>query len=213
MSQRSPNLNNWQAAHFGNPAQPYSAEALSWLTGYVLNKRIWCQMLHRDQYGRIVSPSFKTTYKSSNKLPQVAVPMLPTLIPFRHRNVSLEMIRAGWATIYEQSNAKYGKEGKGRYLAMEAAAKYSHISATQTDTEHSLERPRKGCGKMGLISKLQLSIKGDMLLRMRRKYDGTGGSFYIYTLVLNLQQNLVKPDSSYQNILVKYNTIGVHQLI
>lgn len=54
--------------------------------------------------------------------------MLPTAIPFRKRNISLEMIRAGWATVYEQSNAVYGKEGKDRYLSMEAAAKYvSHV--------------------------------------------------------------------------------------
>ncbi|KIM24501.1 hypothetical protein M408DRAFT_232281 [Serendipita vermifera MAFF 305830] len=95
-----------EAAHFGKEAQPYAAEALAWLRGYVLEKRIWCQMVHKDQYGRIV-----------------AVPMLPTIIPFRYRNVSLEMIRAGWATVYEQSNAVYGKEGKARYLAIEATAK------------------------------------------------------------------------------------------
>jgi hypothetical protein len=34
------------------------------------------------------------------------------------------MIRAGWATVYEQANAEYGKEGKEHYLTVEATAKY-----------------------------------------------------------------------------------------
>jgi endonuclease YncB( thermonuclease family) len=34
------------------------------------------------------------------------------------------MIRAGWATVYVQTNAEYGKDGKERYLLAEAAAKY-----------------------------------------------------------------------------------------
>ena len=33
------------------------------------------------------------------------------------------MIRAGWAMVYDQMNAEYGKEGKEQYLAAQAAAK------------------------------------------------------------------------------------------
>jgi hypothetical protein len=49
---------------------------------------------------------------------------MKTIIPFRYRCVSLDMLEAGWAVVYEQSNAAYGKYGKERFLAVEAAAKY-----------------------------------------------------------------------------------------
>jgi hypothetical protein len=49
--------------------------------------------------------------------------MLPTWIPFRYRNVSIEMLKAGWATIYEQAHAQYGPLGKGFYLDVEKQAK------------------------------------------------------------------------------------------
>ncbi|KIJ32243.1 hypothetical protein M422DRAFT_265893 [Sphaerobolus stellatus SS14] len=44
-----------EAAHFGKAAQPYSAEALSWLKKEVEGKRVWVQLIRRDQYGRIIS--------------------------------------------------------------------------------------------------------------------------------------------------------------
>ena len=55
-----PSLIVEQASHFGREAQEFSAEALQWLRGAVLGKQVWCQLLHRDQYGRIVRlfPSF-----------------------------------------------------------------------------------------------------------------------------------------------------------
>lgn len=49
-----PSLIVEQASHFGREAQEYSAEALQWLRDTVQGKRMWCQLLHRDQYGRIV---------------------------------------------------------------------------------------------------------------------------------------------------------------
>lgn len=49
--------------------------------------------------------------------------MLPTRIPFRYRNLSIEMLKAGWATVYEQTNAEYGPLGKEFYLDVEKRAK------------------------------------------------------------------------------------------
>lgn len=43
-----------EAAHFGMPAQPFSAEAKQFLTKLVLNKRVQVQLLSRDQYTRVV---------------------------------------------------------------------------------------------------------------------------------------------------------------
>ncbi|KAG8856860.1 putative endonuclease lcl3 [Serendipita sp. 411] len=94
-----------EAAHFGKPAQEYSQEALDWLKQRVEGKRVWCQLIHRDQYGRIVS-----------------IPMIKSFIPFRYRCVSLDMLRAGWADVYEQSNADYGKWGKDHFLSVLAEA-------------------------------------------------------------------------------------------
>lgn len=44
-----------QCAHFGKPAQPYSAEALAYLTQLVLHRDVKVEMLSKDQYSRIVS--------------------------------------------------------------------------------------------------------------------------------------------------------------
>jgi len=95
-----------EASHWGREAQEYSEDALQWLIDTVRGKRIWCQLLHRDQYSRIV-----------------ALPMLPTGIPFRYRNISIEMLKAGWATVYEQKYAEYGPLGKKFYVDVEKKAK------------------------------------------------------------------------------------------
>ena len=49
--------------------------------------------------------------------------MLPTWRPFQYRNVSIEMLEAGWATVYEQAYAQYGPLGKEYYLDVEKQAK------------------------------------------------------------------------------------------
>lgn len=44
-----------QAAHFGKPAQPFAEDALAWLKGKVEGKTVYCQLISRDQYSRVVS--------------------------------------------------------------------------------------------------------------------------------------------------------------
>ena len=44
-----------KASHFGKPAQPYAAESLTWLREKILGKVVYCQLLRKDQYSRIVS--------------------------------------------------------------------------------------------------------------------------------------------------------------
>jgi endonuclease YncB( thermonuclease family) len=41
------------------------------------------------------------------------------------KNLSLEMLKAGWVTTYEQAGAEYGKWGKNDFLRIEAEAKYT----------------------------------------------------------------------------------------
>ncbi|PVF96787.1 SNase-domain-containing protein [Serendipita vermifera] len=107
-----------EAAHFGKPAQPYAEEALAWLRNAVLGKQVWCQLLRRDQYGRTV-----------------AVPMVKSWVPFRYRCVSIDMLKAGWATVYQQSYAEYGKWGKDYLLGLEKAAQQSRIGMWQKGTK------------------------------------------------------------------------------
>lgn len=47
-----------EAAHFGRPSQPYSAEALAWLKAAIEGKRVRCLLLRRDQYARVVCAYF-----------------------------------------------------------------------------------------------------------------------------------------------------------
>jgi endonuclease YncB( thermonuclease family) len=43
------------------------------------------------------------------------------------KNLSLEMLKAGWVTTYEQAGAEYGDRGKDEFLRVEAEAKYAHF--------------------------------------------------------------------------------------
>jgi endonuclease YncB( thermonuclease family) len=108
-----------QGAHFGRTAQPHYPEALAWLKENIEGRRIKCELLKRDQYGRVV-----------------ALPLLPrSFRPWRHgsggaggasattRNLPLEMVRAGWGTVYAQKGAVYGSGwDMESYIAAEAEA-------------------------------------------------------------------------------------------
>jgi len=51
-------LTTTQGAHFGKPGQLYYPEALEWLRKQILGKYVYCQLLRRDQYGRVVFTFF-----------------------------------------------------------------------------------------------------------------------------------------------------------
>ncbi|KAI9283534.1 hypothetical protein BC943DRAFT_327864 [Umbelopsis sp. AD052] len=82
-----------EGAHFGMPAQPFSAEAKDWLTNLSLNKKVHLELYSRDRYDRVVAMAHLRTW------------------PFYwiRRNVSLEMLKAGMASIYTSKGAEYGK--------------------------------------------------------------------------------------------------------
>lgn len=71
-----------QAGHFGRSAQPFSGESLAWLKNQVENKFVYCQLIRRDQYGRIVSavtgirrsPPELTPLAGCSSAPEAAVP-------------------------------------------------------------------------------------------------------------------------------------------
>ncbi|KAF7375131.1 putative endonuclease LCL3 [Mycena sanguinolenta] len=121
-----------EGAHFGKPAQPYSEESLAWLRQQILGKTVYCQLLRRDQYARIVSI--------------VAFP--PRFLPASWasgKSLSLEMLRAGWVTIYEQAGAEYGKWGKEGFLRVENEAKAARrgMWANGTTAETPAEYKRR----------------------------------------------------------------------
>jgi endonuclease YncB( thermonuclease family) len=98
-----------QRSHFGKPAQAYSDEALAWLKEQIHGRRLKCQLFKRDQYGRIV-----------------ALPLIPhhRWWPRRSatRNLPLEMVRAGWGTVYTGAGAKYGGWGQAAFHDAQAEA-------------------------------------------------------------------------------------------
>ncbi|KAG8944917.1 putative endonuclease lcl3 [Tulasnella sp. 424] len=99
-----------EAPHFGKPGQPGAEEARLWLENKVLGKRVWCQLVYRDQYKRTVA------------VPHLPYPLIPCWIS-RGRNLSLLMLSAGWAEVYTQANAEYGDAGKAAHDRAEEQAK------------------------------------------------------------------------------------------
>lgn len=87
-----------ERAHFGNPAQPFSDEALNWLQYTIIGRSVWIKPLSIDQYNRCVA---KVVYWSW----------------MGWKNVSLEMVKEGLAVVYEsKSSAEFdGEENTYRW--------------------------------------------------------------------------------------------------
>lgn len=84
-----------ELAHFGSPGQPGGKEALAWLTQRLDGRSVRVHALRRDQYDRLVGTvAARGGWRVT-----------------RSADVGREMIRAGWATVYE---AKRGAEYDGR---------------------------------------------------------------------------------------------------
>ncbi|KAF1951889.1 SNase-domain-containing protein [Byssothecium circinans] len=77
-----------ELAHWGREAQPYSKEALEWLTAYIHNRRVRAYIFRRDQYDRVVAQIYVRRW-------------------LVRKDVGLEMLKTGFATVYE---AKTGSE-------------------------------------------------------------------------------------------------------
>ncbi|KAK0656827.1 nuclease domain-containing protein [Cercophora newfieldiana] len=97
-----------EAAHFGRPAQPYSAEAMDFLQDYILGRRVRAYIYKRDQYERIVATVF------------VRKPPF-----FLRKDVGKELLKRGLATIYEsKTGAEFGGPAMEKsYRTVEAVAK------------------------------------------------------------------------------------------
>lgn len=98
-----------EAAHFGRPAQPFSAESLAWLRAFILGRRVRVFPLANDQYGRTVAE----VHVKGNKWYNF----------WKSYNVSAEMLKSGWATIYEANSGVEFNGKKALFIALEAEAK------------------------------------------------------------------------------------------
>ncbi|KZW03691.1 nuclease [Exidia glandulosa HHB12029] len=136
-----------EAAHFGRPSQPYAAEAIAWLRSTVDGRRVYCQLLSRDQYSRIVS----------------IVLLPPRILPgflFSGRNVSLEMLKAGWATTYQQAGAEYGERTMEQFQLVEAEAKASKRGMWEKGTKGETPAEYKRRHARGLEEAEKTAPKG-----------------------------------------------------
>ncbi|KAK0668110.1 putative endonuclease [Cercophora samala] len=97
-----------EGGHFGRTAQPFAAEAQKFLDSYILNRRVRAYVWRRDQYDRIVA----TVY--------VRRPPF-----FLRKDISMELIKQGFATTYEaKTGAEFGGPTKEvEYKAAEEVAR------------------------------------------------------------------------------------------
>jgi endonuclease YncB( thermonuclease family) len=97
-----------ELAHWGREEQPYAKEAQEWLINLIHNRRVRAYIYRRDQYDRIVAQVYVRRWL------------------FR-KDVGLEMLKAGLATIYEaKSGAEFGTS-EAKYRAAEEKAKAQKV--------------------------------------------------------------------------------------
>lgn len=92
-------------AHFGKPAQPFSKEAMEFLSSYVLHRRVRAYVYKRDQYDRAVATVYVRRW-------------------LLRRDVGLQMLKRGLATVYE---AKHGAEFGGREVEYRSAERWAKV--------------------------------------------------------------------------------------
>lgn len=111
-----------EGAHFGKPSQPHSEEALAWLKNYILDRRVRAYIYKRDQYDRVVATVWVRRFL------------------FR-RDVGMEMLKAGYATIYEaKMGAEFGAFEK-KYRKAEVVAKRKKLGMW-AGSQKGYESPR-----------------------------------------------------------------------
>ncbi|KAK9459042.1 micrococcal nuclease [Lipomyces oligophaga] len=93
-----------EAGHFGNPAQEYSAEARQWLTNYVVGRRATIKVFSIDQYHRAVAKATIWTWTGP-------------------KDVSAELLRAGFAIVYEGHLNTFFGSSRAAYETIEASAR------------------------------------------------------------------------------------------
>jgi len=96
-----------ECAHFGMPGQEYGPVAKEWLTNYVLNHDMYVVAMKRDQYSRIVAESWVYKPPSNAVLRFIAGYLLLGRWTWFWKDVSLEMLKAGYAVTYESAGGVF----------------------------------------------------------------------------------------------------------
>ena len=97
-----------ELAHWGREAQPYSQEAFEWLTQYILNRRVRAHIYRRDQYDRVVAQVFVRRW-------------------FIKKDIGLEMLRHGLASVYEAKTGSEFGQFEQQYRDAEEKAKAQKV--------------------------------------------------------------------------------------
>ena len=113
-----------EGAHFGHPAQPYSKEALDWLTSYILHRRVRAYVYKKDQYNRAVATVYVRKW-------------------LVRRDVGYRMLKLGLATVYEaKTGAEFGPGLEEKYRKAEWWAKRKRKGLWGGATKKDFETPR-----------------------------------------------------------------------
>ncbi|KAF2831370.1 SNase-domain-containing protein [Ophiobolus disseminans] len=97
-----------ELAHWGREAQPYAKEAHEWLINQIHHRRVRAYIYRRDQYDRVVAQVYVRRWL------------------FR-KDVGLEMLKAGLATVYEAKSGSEFGTSEERYRATEKKAKAQKV--------------------------------------------------------------------------------------
>lgn len=98
-------------------SQKYGKIARDWLRNFAIEQPVKIKLHSTDRYRRVVA----TVYRKHRN------PLFRGL-GLGQKNISLELTRAGYATLYDRSGAQYGNERmKKLYIAAEAVARRKRI--------------------------------------------------------------------------------------
>lgn len=120
-----------EGAHFGHPAQPYSKEALDWLTSYIIHRRVRAYVYKKDQYDRAVATVYVRRW-------------------LLRRDVGYQMLKLGLATVYEaKTGVEFGPGLEERYRRAEWWAKRGKKGLWGGASKKDFETPRDFKAKHG----------------------------------------------------------------
>jgi endonuclease YncB( thermonuclease family) len=131
-----------ELAHFGKPSQPFGQEALDFLRTYLMHKRVRAYIYSKDQYERVVGTVWVREWGI-------------------RRDVGLEMLKRGLATVYEaKSGSEFGGKEK-QYREAERMARERAIGMWKEPsawerlmgTKKKIETPREYKTRMSELGK------------------------------------------------------------
>lgn len=159
-------------------AQRFGKAAKNWLYKFAMGKKVSLRVHSIDRYQRVVA----TVHTKHHN------PMLRAL-GLGKKNVSLELARAGYATLYQGSGAQYGGERmKTLYMAAEAVAKRKCLGMWADKRNYVSPMEFKRAMKSTELSKVFARLEGraDKSIVVRETVDARQGSHRSQSLLTAL---------------------------